>query len=199
MTEISTISQIIALSLGAAWASGINLYATILVLGLMGATGTIELPENLLILQNTWVLIAAGVLYIAEFFADKIPLVDTVWDTIHTFIRIPAGVMMAVGAVGGLDPGIVVAAGLIGGTVTTGTHIAKASTRAVVNTSPEPVSNWTLSVTEDVAVVGGLWTALNYPLVFIGLLILFVLAIAWTIPKVWRFIVGLFRKKKAEG
>ncbi|WP_456377250.1 DUF4126 domain-containing protein [Thiolapillus sp.] len=180
--------QAIALMLGAGWASGLNLYAAILVLGWMGASGQAELPQNLEILSNPMVMGAAGLMFVVEFFTDKIPGLDSLWDTLHTFIRIPAGALMAAGAAQGLDMG---AAGelmglILGGSLATTSHVSKASTRALLNTSPEPVSNWTASVTEDVAVIGGLWTALNYPWLFVLLLLFFLLLAIWLLPKIWR-------------
>ena len=182
--------QSIALMLGAGWASGINLYAAMLVLGWMGMSGQVQLPPGLDVLTNPLVMGAAGLMFVVEFFADKIPGVDSLWDGLHTFIRIPAGALMAAGAAQGLDMG---GAGelmglILGGGLATTSHVSKASTRALINTSPEPVTNWTASVTEDVAVVGGLWTALNHPWLFVILLILFILLVAWLLPKIWRLL-----------
>ena len=182
--------DVIALTLGVAWASGINLYAAILVLGLMGAGGYTQLPESLTILQDPLVLGAAGAMYFVEFFADKIPGVDSGWDAIHTFIRIPAGAMLAVGAAQGMEinQAAELAAALLGGSLAATSHLTKAGTRLVINTSPEPVTNWTASFAEDFAVIGGLWAALNYPLVFIVFIVLFVLFAIWLLPKLWRTI-----------
>ncbi len=187
--------DVIALTLGVAWASGINLYAAILVLGLMGAGGYTELPESLKVLQDPLVLGAAGGMYFIEFFADKIPGVDTGWDAIHTFIRIPAGAMLAVGAAQGLEinQAAELAAALLGGSLAATSHLTKASTRLVINTTPEPVTNWTASVVEDLAVIGGLWTALNYPLAFVAFIIIFVLFAIWLLPKLWRAIKNIVR------
>jgi len=187
--------DVIALTLGVAWASGINLYAAILVLGLMGAGGYTELPESLKVLQDPLVLGAAGGMYFIEFFADKIPGVDTGWDAIHTFIRIPAGAMLAVGAAQGLEinQAAELAAALLGGSLAATSHLTKASTRLVINTTPEPVTNWTASVVEDLAVIGGLWTALNYPLAFVAFIIVFVLFAIWLLPKLWRAIKDIVR------
>jgi len=187
--------DVIALTLGVAWASGINLYAAILVLGLMGAGGYTELPESLKVLQDPLVLGAAGGMYFIEFFADKIPGVDTGWDAIHTFIRIPAGAMLAVGAAQGLEinQAAELAAALLGGSLAATSHLTKASTRLVINTTPEPVTNWTASVVEDLAVIGGLWTALNYPLAFVAFIIIFVLLAIWLLPKLWRAIKNIVR------
>lgn len=186
------LTNTLALSLGAGWASGINLYAAVLVLGFMGATGRLDLPEGLDILTDPLVMLAAGVMYLVEFFADKIPGVDSAWDTLHTFIRIPAGAMLAAGAVGDLGPGAELAALLLGGGMAAGTHAAKAGTRALINTSPEPFTNWTASVLEDVGVVAGLWTALNHPVLFLVLLVLFVLLLVWLLPKLWRGVKRVF-------
>ncbi len=187
----------IALSMGAAWASGINLYATIAVLGIMGATGNVVLPDQLLVLQSPLVIGAASLMYLVEFFADKTPGVDTGWDTIHTFIRIPAGVILAAGVVGDVSPVFVVLAGILGGTVSATSHMVKAGSRVLINTSPEPFSNWVASLTEDVVVIGGLFAALHYPLFFLCFFILFTVIAIWLIPKLWRAIRFLWAKIRA--
>ncbi len=194
MEQLDQIAAILALTMGAAWASGINLYAAILMLGLMGTTGNINLPPGLEILTDPMVLMAAGVMYAVEFFADKIPGVDSGWDSIHTFIRIPAGAMLAAGAVGDVTPALDLAAGIMGGGLAAATHATKAGSRALINTSPEPFSNWTASVTEDIVVIGGLWTALNHPTLFIALMILFILLMIWVLPKLWRALKTVFSK-----
>ncbi|OOZ42877.1 DUF4126 domain-containing protein [Solemya elarraichensis gill symbiont] len=189
----------IALMLGAAWASGINLYAAVLVLGYMGATGYTTLPPALEVLQDPLVMGIAALMYFVEFVADKTPGVDSGWDAIHTFIRIPAGAMIAAGAAGGLDMNQAAEFGalLLGGSVAATSHFTKAGSRLVINTSPEPVTNWTASVAEDLAVVGGLWTALNYPLLFIAALILFMLLAIWLLPKIWRAIKRIAAKVRS--
>ena len=186
------ITQTIALSMGVAWASGINLYATLLVLGYMGMTGNIDLPPDLQILADPMVMIAAGLMYAIEFFADKVPGVDTGWDTLHTFIRIPAGAMLAAGAIGEVGAGAQLAAALVGGTLATGTHATKAGSRVMINTSPEPVTNWFTSVGEDVVVILGLWTALENPVLFLVLLAVFIVLMIWLLPKIWRGIRRVF-------
>jgi hypothetical protein len=192
MEPFSELARTISLALGASWASGINLYAAILVMGLLGITGNIALPENLQILMNPLVIGAAGVMYVIEFFADKIPAVDTSWDAIHTFVRIPAGAMLAAGAVGDVSPAVAITAGILGGGLAAGTHAAKSGSRVLINTSPEPFTNWTASVVEDIAVIGGIWTALHYPWVFIALLIVFIVLLIWLLPKVGRGVKKVF-------
>jgi len=182
------IVNIIALSMGIAWASGINLYAAVFVLGYLNLTGHIVLPPGLEVLSDPLVLTAAAFMYCVEFFADKTPGVDTGWDTIHTFIRIPAGAILAAQAIGDVSPAAQLAAFLIGGSVATMTHLTKAGSRVLINTSPEPFSNWGASVSEDLLVIGGLWTALNYPLLFLAALALFILILIWVLPKLWRAI-----------
>jgi hypothetical protein len=185
--------QILALTLGASWASGINLYAAVLVLGLAGATGAVDLPAGLEILSDPMVLFAAGAMYLVEFFADKVPGVDSAWDGLSTFVRIPAGALMAMGAAGDLGPGLDLAVGLLGGGVAAATHAAKSGTRVLINTSPEPFTNWTASVAEDLGVLGGLLLALQHPAVFLALLALFFVALIWLLPRIWRGIRELFR------
>jgi len=192
MDQLDQIAALIALTMGAAWASGINLYAAILMLGLLGSSGNLQLPPNLEILTNPLVIFAAGAMYLVEFFADKVPGVDNSWDTLHTFIRIPAGAALAAGAVGNLDPAVGLAAAIVGGGLAAGTHAAKAGSRVLINTSPEPFSNWAVSIGEDVAVIAGLWTALHYPWLFIGLLIVFILLLVWLLPRLWRGIRSIF-------
>ncbi len=191
------ITETIALSMGAAWASGINLYATLLVLGYMGATGYVDLPPDLQILTDPLVMVAAGFMYAVEFFADKTPGVDTGWDAIHTFIRIPAGALLAAGAVAHVGPEAQLAAAIVGGTLAAGTHATKAGSRVLINTSPEPFSNWLASLAEDVAVVVGLWTALQHPWLFLVLLVAFVILVVWLLPRLWRAIKWVFARLRA--
>lgn len=188
--------QAISLMLGVGWASGINLYAAVLVLGWLGSSGTVELPAGLSVVSEPTVLLAAGFMYLVEFFADKIPGVDSAWDLLQTFIRIPAGALLAAGAAQGLDigPAAELVGLLTGGGLAAASHTAKAGSRVLINTSPEPVSNWTASVSEDLAVVGGLWTSINHPWWFIGLLILFLALLIWLLPKIWRAIKLLWQK-----
>ncbi len=204
MTDFDVLVQAIALGMGVAWASGINLYAAILVLGLLSVSGNMELPPTLEVLNNPLVLSAAGVMFFIEFFADKIPGIDSGWDSVQTFVRIPAGALLAAGAMGDVTPAVSIAAGILGGGVSAATHATKAGTRLMINTSPEPVSNWVASFSEDALVVVGLWTALNHPWLFLALLLVFIVFVAWFLPKLWRGIaalgnkvVGLFRSQTA--
>jgi hypothetical protein len=197
--------QTIALAMGVGWASGINLYATLFMLGVLHNTGNIALPPDLALVADPLVIFAAGLMYCVEFFADKVPGLDTGWDAIHSFIRIPAGAVLAAGALGDVSPAAHLAAALMGGTLAAGSHAVKAGSRVVINTSPEPFTNWTASLGEDVLVIGGLWTALHHPLVFLVGLVLFVLLAIWLLPKIWRgikkvasFLLRPFRRQPAE-
>lgn len=199
MEEYSTLIQTIALTMGVAWASGLNLYGTLLALGIMSNTGYVDLPADLQIIGDPLVIAAAGLMYGVEFFADKIPGVDTGWDTLHTFVRIPAGALLAAGAIGDVTPAAEMAAAIVGGSLAAGTHFTKAGSRVMINTSPEPVSNWAASISEDVAVFAGLWAAIAHPYVFIALLVAFILLMIWMLPKLWRgikrvlqFFINLF-------
>ena len=183
--ELSVLNSVALASL-LAWASGLRLYLVIFALGLAGYFGYYDLPKGLEVLQHPWVMGAAGFMVAMEFVADKVPAIDSAWDALHTFIRIPAGALLAAGATGDTLTPLTIAAGLLGGTITAGTHFTKAGGRAVINTSPEPFSNWGASITEDLLVMSGIWLALTHPLVFLLLLLLFLLMLVWLIPKVWR-------------
>ncbi|MEE9160337.1 MAG: DUF4126 domain-containing protein [Gammaproteobacteria bacterium] len=188
---MDTIS-IIALTMGVAWASGINLYATIFMLGYLGSTGNIDLPPDLMVVTDPLVMTSAGLMYCVEFFADKTPGVDTAWDALHTFIRIPLGAVLAMGAVGDMTPAVELAAFIVGGSLAGATHATKAGSRIVINSSPEPVTNWTASIGEDLLVVAGLWTALNHPVLFLVALVIFIGLMIWLLPKIWRGIKRIF-------
>ena len=186
MDEYTGIVQLIAILLGVSWASGLNLYAAMLTLGLLGATGHAELPPGLEILSDPVVIAAAGFMYIVEFFADKVPGVDTGWDVLHTFIRIPAGAVLAAAAAMEVGPAAQVAAAILGGGLAAGSHITKAGTRAIINTVPEPFTNWGASLGEDAVVIGSMWLALQYPILFLVLLGLALLLMIWFLPRLWR-------------
>lgn len=184
----------IAVASGLAWASGLRLYSVLFLAGLLGRLGYISLPEGLAVLQHSAVIGASGLMFFVEFFADKIPALDSVWDGIHTFVRIPAGALLAAYSLAGQDPGIMLAAGILGGTLAAGTHLTKAGTRAVINASPEPFSNVAASVTEDALVFGGLFAAFQHPWVFLVLLAVFIILMLWVLPKLWRGIRAMFRR-----
>jgi hypothetical protein len=194
METYQHIIETLALTLGVGWASGINLYATLFVLGFMGANGYAALPPDLAILTNPLVMAAAGFMYCVEFFADKTPGMDTGWDAIHTFIRIPAGAILAAGAVGDVTPAAELAAAIVGGSLAAGAHMTKAGSRILINASPEPLSNWLASLGEDALVIVGVWGALRHPVLFLIALALFVIAIAWALPRVWRGVRALWRR-----
>ena len=176
----------LAIAAALAWGSGIRLYATLFIVGLAGVYGWIDLPEHLQILQNPAVLVASGFMSFVEFFADKLPWMDSVWDAVHTFIRIPAGAALAAAVFGDSGAGIALAAAILGGSVAGGTHFTKAGSRALINTSPEPISNWVASATEDAALPAGLWLAVAHPLAFLlclGILIIAAVVLARSILK----------------
>ena len=152
-------------TMGFSFAAGINLYATVAILGLASRYGWVALPEQYRVFDNDWIIGAALVMYAVEFIADKIPWFDSVWDGVHTAIRPLGGALIAIGTLGDASPGMKTLVGLLGGTLAAGTHFTKAGTRAAANTSPEPFSNWILSLSEDVFVVALGFVALKYPLV----------------------------------
>ncbi|HKT27121.1 DUF4126 domain-containing protein [Dyella sp.] len=176
----------LALAGGLAWASGIRLYATLFIAGLLGRLGYVTLPSGLEVLSHNWVLVTAGVLMAGECLADKIPVFDSVWDSVHTFIRIPVGTLLAWGVFKNSGADEQIAAALLGGAVVTGTHLAKSGTRALINTSPEPFSNWGASATEDISLLGILYLAWQHPLVLLIVLALFMALICWLLPKIVR-------------
>jgi hypothetical protein len=179
-----------ALAAGLSWSSGIRLYAALFIAGALHALGMIELPASLQVLAQPIVLGASGVLLLAEFLVDKVPGFDTVWDTVHTFIRIPAGALLAVGALGPDNAPAAVAAGLLGGALAGGSHFTKAGARLLINTSPEPVSNWIASFSEDALVPATLIVAFKYPLLLFALLGVMLLAVIWLLPKLARAILS---------
>ena len=184
----------LAVALGAGWASGLNTYAAVLVLGGAERLGLVSLPHDLQVLGSPWVMAVAAILFALNFFADKIPYVDSINDMLHTFVRVPAGALLAYGAAGGLSPEVAVITGLLGGTLAAGTHLAKTGSRALINTSPEPFSNIAASLAEDVSVIGGLALAIAHPIVFLCLLALFVGLLIWLLPKLLRLALTPFRR-----
>ncbi|MCZ6547275.1 MAG: DUF4126 domain-containing protein [Deltaproteobacteria bacterium] len=184
--------ETLSLAMGSAWTAGINLYATVAVLGLAGRYEMIQLPPELQILMHPLVIGVACVMYLIEFFADKVPYVDNGWDVIHTFIRIPAGAVLAARAVGDVGPALEVAAILAGGTVALAAHGTKSTVRLAINASPEPFSNWFSSIGEDLAVLGGIWLMFYHPAFMLTLVVLFIVA-AWLIPKIFHMPRSVFR------
>jgi hypothetical protein len=160
----------IALALALAWGAGIRVYLVLFLCGLAGYMGWVELPRGFAVLSQPLVLGASGFMLVVEFFADKVPWIDSVWDAVHTFIRIPAGAALAAMALGDHATGLPVAAAILGGAVAAGSHFTKAGARSAINTSPEPFSNWTASIFEDALVPMGLWVAIAHPAVFLVLL-----------------------------
>ncbi|UCF37690.1 MAG: DUF4126 domain-containing protein [Acidobacteriota bacterium] len=185
----------LALALGSSLTAGLNLYITVLTLGLLDYFDVLDLPSGMQILSHPWVMIAAGILFVIEFIADKVPYVDNTWDAIHSFIRIPAGAILAVGAMSDLPPHLIWVAALVGGFVTFSAHGAKASTRLAVNSTPEPFSNWILSFLEDAISIGLLWLVTNHPYIAVGastVLLIFFLCVIYLF---YRFLKMLFSRQ----
>ena len=185
------LAGLLALAAGLGWAAGLRLYTVVFVVGLAGHLGIADLPPGLRVLQHPWVFGAAGVMLFIEFFADKIPLLDTAWDTVHTFIRIPAGAALAAMVFGGQGLEWQTAMAIMGGTLAAGTHFTKAGTRAMINASPEPFSNAAASFSEDIVVLAGRWLMFAHPWLMLALLLLLVIATAWLLPRLWRGITGI--------
>ena len=184
-------------AMGSAWLSGINLYATVVTLGLLERFHVARLPGELALLAQWWVIGLAAVLYTVEFVADKVPAVDSVWDAIHTFIRIPAGAVLAASAFANFDPSVRLIALLCGGGIALGSHGTKATVRLAANTSPEPVSNIALSLLEDVVAVGTSVLMVFHPLVVAVLVIVFLVLGVWMARRIGRWIIHLFRRQPA--
>ena len=189
--------QLVALAATFGWASGIRLYAVLFIVGGLGYLGWVPLPGGLAVLAHPFVLAASGFMFAVEFFADKIPGVDTVWDAVQTFVRIPAGAALAASVFGDSSAAAALAAAILGGTLAAGSHFTKAGSRMAINTSPEPFSNWAASFGEDLAVGTLLWLAWAHPLVALLLVALSVLLMIWLIPKVFRFLRRLFGRMSA--
>lgn len=178
--------QALSLAMGAAWTSGINLYATVAALGIANRAELIQLPPDLQVLSHPAVIAIACIMYVIEFFADKVPYVDSGWDLLHTFIRVPAGAILAARSLGDMNPALELAALLAGGSIALAAHGMKATTRLAINASPEPLSNWAASVTEDVAVLGGVWMMFNHPIVMLIFVTTFLAVCVWLAPKMFR-------------
>jgi len=187
-------AQLIAIASVLGFASGIRLYAVLFAVGLAGYMQWIALPAGLQVLAHPWVLGASGFMMTVEFFADKIPALDSLWDTAHTLIRIPAGAAVAAAVLGGDSATWATIAAVLGGSLAATSHFTKAGSRALINTSPEPFSNIAASGTEDVLVGGLLVLVLAYPWVAAGLVLLLVLLALWLLPRLFRYIAGLARR-----
>lgn len=183
-----------ALAGGLSWASGIRLYMALFIAGWFAHMGWLELPTALRVLESPWVMATTGVLFAVEFLADKIPGVDSAWDAVQTFIRIPAGAILSVAAMGEMDPAWTTVAALFGGGIAAGAHLTKAGSRAMINTSPEPFSNWAASFSEDAVVAGGLMAAFYQPWILFGLLGVFFLVALWLLPKLWRGFRWIYKR-----
>jgi hypothetical protein len=192
------ISALMTLALGAAWASGLNLYAACATLGLLGVTGQIDLPPDMQVLAHPAMIALAGFLYCVEFVTDKLPGIDSTWDAVHSFIRIPAGAILAATAMGEIGIEAQALAFLLGGGITAATHAVKAGSRLVINTSPEPFSNWGASVTEDGLSIGGILLAVFNPIGFLILFGLFVAFAMWALPRIVNGIRNLWRKLRGR-
>jgi|SRR5450755_2387745 Domain of unknown function (DUF4126) len=195
----TSLSHLVAIAAALGWASGLRLYAVVFLTGLAGALGWVELPAGLHLLQNPWMLGASGAMLIVEFFADKIPGLDSVWDAVHTVIRIPAGAALAAAVFGGDPTSWVTGAALLGGTLAATSHAAKATTRAALNTVPEPFSNVAMSLLGDGAVPVMLWLSWSHPLVFfvsLTVAVIVSLGIVWVL---WRFIGRMLRRLRSSG
>ncbi len=188
----------LSLAAGLAWGSGLRLYLTVLMAGVLERLGLIHLPDTLMSLASPWVIGVAAALTLLEFLADKIPAFDSLWDALHTFIRIPAGALLAAGALGHADPALLTIAALAGGTLAGTAHLAKAGTRALINLSPEPVSNVVTSTTEDGITFVGVLLAFFVPVLFLVLLVGFLALAAWALPRLWRGVQGGFRGMAAH-
>jgi hypothetical protein len=187
-------AQLVALAAALGWASGLRLYLVLFVVGMLAHFNVVPIPQGLQMLGHTWVLAASGFMVVIEFFADKIPWIDSTWDAIHTFIRIPAGAALAAGVMGEGDPATTLALGILGGTLAASSHFTKAGSRALINTSPEPFTNWIASFSEEAIVGAGLYLAFTHPFIAAGMVVVIILISIWLIPKIWRAIVGLVNR-----
>jgi hypothetical protein len=176
----------LAIALALAWGAGLRAYAVVFAVGLAGALGWVALPGHLEVLQHPVVIVASGFMTLVEFGADKMPWLDSIWDAVHSFVRIPAGAALAAMAFGDSTSAVMVAAGIIGGSLAAAMHVTKAGARATLNLSPEPFSNWAASLSEDALVPVGLWLAFVHPLVFLALLALLLVSAVLLLRLLWR-------------
>lgn len=184
-------------AMGSAWLSGINLYATVVTLGLLERLHLVRLPGGMVMLGEWWVIGLAGILYAIEFIADKIPAIDTVWDALHTFIRVPAGAVLAASAFADFDPSVRIAALIVGGGIALSSHGTKAATRLAVNTSPEPFSNMTLSLGEDALAFGSAILMAFSPVAILIVVVIFLIVAIWLLPKIIRALRGLIIRARS--
>lgn len=191
--------SMLALAAALGWASGFRLYAVVFAVGLLGATGVMPLPGSLGVLAHPMVLLISGGLLFVEFFADKVPLVDSAWDLFQSVLRIPAGAALAASVFGADNATMAMAAALMGGTLAATSQAAKTTTRALINTSPEPFSNVGASLAEDTVSLGAIWLALTNPLVFAAVLLVVVLLMWLLIWALWRFLKAIFRRLRGDG
>jgi hypothetical protein len=186
--------QLVALAAALGWASGIRLYAVLFVVGATGYLGWFDLPEHLRVLSHPMVLAASGFMLFAEFFADKIPGFDTVWDVVHTLVRIPAGAALAAAVFGDSPPAWTLTAAILGGTLAAGSHFTKAGARMLINTSPEPFSNWAASIGEDLLVGVVIYFALAHPIAALAVVAVLTAISIWLLPKLWRFVRAIVER-----
>ncbi len=186
--------QLVALAASIGWASGLRLYAVLFIVGGLGSLGWVDLPGGLQVLAHPYVLAASGFMCFVEFFADKIPGIDSLWDVVHTLVRIPAGAALAASVFGDSSSATMIAAAILGGTLAAGSHLAKTGSRAVINTSPEPFSNWAASFGEELAVGSVLWLAFSHPIAALVVVLVLTVVAFWLIPKLWRTIGRIFTR-----
>lgn len=189
---MSEIAPLIGMAAGLGWASGLRLYAVLFFLGVLQFFGISTLPPGLEIVAHPAVMAASGAMFLLEFCADKIPGFDSAWDAFHTFVRIPGGALLAAAAVADHSGALALAAAILGGSLAAGAHLTKAGSRVLINTSPEPFSNWSASLTEDALVAGAIWFSLTHPLLMAALLIVFVVLMIWLLPKLWQAMRRVF-------
>jgi Domain of unknown function (DUF4126) len=186
--------QLVALAAALGLASGVRLYAVLFVVGGLGALDVVTLPSGLQVLAHPFVLFASGFMCVVELFADKIPAVDSLWDIVHTLIRIPAGAFLAASVFGDSSTATMLAAAILGGTLAAGSHMAKMGSRALINTSPEPFSNWAASLAEDAGVGVVLWLAFAHPIVALVVMLALIALILWLVPKVWNAVARILAR-----
>jgi len=195
--QLLDMPSLLALAAALGWVSGFRLYAVVFLVGAMGAAGWMVLPAGLQVLQHPMVLAASGALLFVEFFADKIPGLDSLWDIVNSVIRVPAGAALAAGVFGADHATLALVAALMGGTLAASSQAAKTTTRAAINTSPEPLSNVAVSLLEDGLVVGALWLATNHPLIF-GVLLITAVVLMWIVTwLLFKFLRAALRRLRA--